>query len=94
MQAASSASISSLVSNVISIIEGGIIPLIFALAIFSFLSGIVKYVASAGNEEKRTEGAKLMIYGIVGFAVMIAVWSLVKILTGTFGFEFAIPQIG
>jgi hypothetical protein len=34
----------------------------------------------------KTKGKNLMLYGLVGFFVMVSVWGLVNILTGTFGF--------
>ena len=82
--------------GVITLIEEYIsylIPLLFGIALVFFLMGVVKYIMYAGNEDKRSEGAKFMFYGIIGLAVMISVWGLVKIITGTFGFPFVIPDL-
>lgn len=75
------------------IIKDGIVPLLFALAIVYFLWGGFKFIQSAGDSKARDEGKKRMFFGIIGIAVMIAVWTLVKIVAGTIGItDFGIPQ--
>lgn len=69
-----------------------VIPFIFALAVFVFLAGLIKYVGNGDNEEKRSEGRSLMTYGIIGFFVMVSVWGLVGIFTGSLGMSVLIPQ--
>lgn len=62
-----------------------IIQLLIVLATVVFLWGIIRYIASAGNEEKLKEGKNLIVYGIVGLFVIISVWGLVKLLASSFG---------
>lgn len=69
---------------VIDIINNIAVPLIFALAFLVFIWGVFTYfIRGASNEEKRKEGSQVMLYGIIGFFLMISVWGLVRILTGT-----------
>lgn len=72
-----------------------IIPFIFALATVVFMWGAVQFlVMGAGDEEKRTKGKQLMIWGIIALAVMIGVWGLVEIVGNTFGIDTGfLPQI-
>ncbi len=70
-----------------------IAKLLIGFAVVGFLYGVLQYVFSGGNEEKRTEGIKFMTYGIVGLFVMVSVWGLVTILTGTFGVTLGVPKI-
>jgi Type IV secretion system pilin len=61
------------------------VPLIFTLAFLYFLWGVFRYlIQGAADAEKREEGAKMVLWAIIGFFVMISVWGLVRILTGTF----------
>lgn len=70
-----------------SIINGILVPLIFAVAFLAFIWGVYTYlILGAGNEEKRKEGKNFILYGLIGFFVMISVWGLVSILVNTFGF--------
>lgn len=79
-------SVQDLASFIINLINNVATPLIFALAFIVFIWGIVRYFIFGGHDPaKQKEGRMLMIWGIVGFAVMLSVWGLVHILTGTVG---------
>lgn len=75
------------------IINSSVIPLIATLAIAMFMWGVVQYVINSDEEAKKAKGKQFMIWGIIGLAVMVGVWGLVKILGSTFGIEYAIPQL-
>ena len=40
---------------------------------------------AGGDEEKRANGRSLMIYGVIGLFVMVAVWGLVYFLASILG---------
>ena len=61
-----------------------VIPLLFIIATVVFLWGILQFIMSGDNKEKREDGKQFIIYGLIGLFVMVAVWGLVAILTGTF----------
>jgi len=66
-------------------ILGWLMPLLVSLAVIYFIWGVLKYVLSAGDEEKQKEGRSMMIYGIIAIFVIVSVWGLVGVLVGTFG---------
>ena len=68
-----------------------IIPFLFLVATVAFLWGIVRYITAGGNEDQTTEARKLIMYAIIAFAVMIAVWGFVNILI-TFIFDSPNPN--
>jgi hypothetical protein len=73
--------------QVVTFIDVYLVPLVFALAFIVFIFGIYNtFIAGAANEEKRQEGQKLVLYGLIGFFIMFSVWGLVNVLVGTFGF--------
>lgn len=77
-------SVQDLASFTINLINNVATPLVFALAFIVFIWGIFQYFIFGGHkDESRKLGRSLMIWGIVGFAVMLSVWGLVHILTGT-----------
>jgi len=73
-----------------------LLPFLVALGVIIFVWGVISYVI-ASDEEAKTRGRDRMIYGIIGLAVIIALWGLVKILTNTFelnsGTEFSLPVL-
>ncbi len=69
------------------------IPYVVVIAVGAFLMGLIKYVANGDNEEKRGEGTKMMIYGIVGFFFMVGIWGIIRLFTSSFGLPFGVPQL-
>ena len=70
------------------IVEGDIVPfgdrliaLLFALIFIFFLIGILRLFFST-NPESRENGKLFALYGIVGLAVLVSVWGLVRVLLG------------
>jgi hypothetical protein len=65
-------------------ILGAILPLLIAIGVVVFVWGVIQFVI-ASDEEAKTTGRDRMIYGIIGLAVIIGLWGLVRIVTNTFG---------
>ncbi len=65
-------------------ILSAIIPILIILGVIYFIWGVITYVI-ASDEEAKKAGRDRIVFGIIGLAVIIAVWGLVKILTNTFG---------
>lgn len=63
-----------------------VIPVLVVLGLVYFVWGVVSYVI-ASDEEAKKSGRNRMIYGIIGLAVIVAVWGLVNILTTTFNID-------
>ncbi len=60
-------------------------PFLFALALLFFFWGLALFILSAGNEEKRERGKKIMLWGIVALFVMTGIWGIIEILQNVFG---------
>lgn len=76
------------IAMIMAVIDRFIVPLIFAIAFLVFLWGVYEhFILGAANEEKRKEGAKYALAGIIGFTIMIAVWGIVGLLVNSLGFD-------
>lgn len=64
-----------------------VVPFIIALTVVVILWGIFNYVAKGGEEEKRTEGKRFIVYGIIGLFLMTSVWGLVNVLVKSFDID-------
>jgi hypothetical protein len=72
----------------IYIIDKFVVPLIFAIAFIVFIIGVYRYfVAGGANEEKRQEGQKFVLWGLIGFVIMFSVWGLINLLVTSLGFN-------
>ncbi|MEK7510911.1 MAG: pilin [Patescibacteria group bacterium] len=73
--------------KIILLIDQLLIPLIFALALLAFIWGIFNFfIAGGADEEKREKGKSFMVWGLIGFFVMVSVWGIVNLLVNTFNF--------
>ena len=63
-----------------------IVPILIALGVVIFIWGVLTYVI-ASDEEAKSAGRNRIIWGIIGLAVIIGLWGLVRILTNTFGVQ-------
>jgi hypothetical protein len=74
-------------SFIINTINNIIVPVLFAIAFIVFLWGAFRtFIVGANNEEVKENGKNLMLWGLIGFFVMVSIWGLVNILTGTISF--------
>ena len=78
---------------IINMINSVAVPVLFAIAFIVFIFGIFQYfILSGGDEEKQGLGRSLMLWGLIGFFLMVSVWGLVNILVGTFKLDSNVPQ--
>ena len=61
-----------------------ILPVLIALGIVYFVWGVITYVIN-DSEEAKKKGKDRIIYGIIGFVVIVGLWGLVSIVVNTFG---------
>jgi len=75
-------------SFIINSINNILVPVLFAIAFIVFIWGAFKtFIVGANEEGVKEEGKNLMLWGLIGFFVMVSVWGLVNILTGTVSFS-------
>ena len=73
-------------SNILYLINYVLVPLLFAIAFIVFLYGVASaYIFSRGDEEAVKKGHRLILWGIIGFVVMVSLWGLVNVVANTFG---------
>ncbi|MBI3572306.1 hypothetical protein HY091_02120 [Candidatus Kaiserbacteria bacterium] len=71
-------------NSIIGIINNLFVPVLIAIAFITFLFGVYKYfILGAANPEERKAGAQFVLWGIIGFVIIIAVWGLVAIVGQT-----------
>lgn len=71
-------------NSIVNIINNALVPLLLAVAFIVFLFGVYKYfIAGAEKDTEREEGRKFVLYGIIGFVIILSVWGLVAIVRNT-----------
>jgi Type IV secretion system pilin len=64
-------------------ILGPILTLIALAAFLVFIWGVIDFIRSAGDSEKRTTGQQHMLWGIVGLAIIFSANALISIIAAT-----------
>lgn len=62
-----------------------LIPIAFAAAVVFFFWGLALYILNAGNEEKKAEGRRIMIGGVIALFIMASIWGIVAFLRNALG---------
>lgn len=63
------------------------VPVVISIAFITFLWGVYKYfILDADSDTERETGRQFVIWGVVGFVVIVSIWGLVNLVGGTLGF--------
>jgi hypothetical protein len=62
-----------------------IILLLAAAAFVVFLWGVFEFIKGAGDEGKREEGRRAIMWGIIGLVIIFGAYGIINIALGTFG---------
>lgn len=69
-----------------SLINTVFVPLLFAIAFLTFIYGVYKYfILGADSDTERAAGRQFVLWGVIGFVVILSVWGLVTVVLSTFG---------
>ena len=84
----------SLGTLVVTIINTILVPVLFAVAFIVFIWGaFLTFIWGANSEEVSQRGKNLMLWGLIGFFVMVSVWGLVNILTNSIQTDSTLPTL-
>ena len=80
--------IGSFLTTILGFINNILIPVVIGLALLVFIWGMFNYfILGGGDEGKRADGRQLMLYSILAFFMMVAIFAVVNLLTEGFGFD-------
>ena len=66
--------------EILDLMNTTIIPLIFAAAILFFMWNALRFfIIKGATEEGQSSARQLLIYGVMGFVVMLSLWGFVRL---------------
>lgn len=75
--------------GIVSRIEDAILfplmTLLVSVALLVFMWGVFEYIRGGDSDTARAKGRMHMLYGVIGFVVMVSAYAILKIAAGTFG---------
>ena len=77
-------------------IVASLVPILIGIALIVFIWGVLQYMIAKDEEAQKT-ARSVMLWGIIGLFVIVAVWGIVGLLADTFGIDVggttAIPEV-
>jgi len=84
-QIANAQTVGALVSKIQTAIINPIIGIIFALGFLLFVWGVARFLMQADDSNAREQGKKHIIYGLIGMFIMVSVYGILSVISGTLG---------
>lgn len=69
------------------LLSKSVIPLLITVALVAFMYGVIEYLINGEDENKRKEGRKFMLWGVISLFVMLGIFGILQVLGNTFGIE-------
>jgi len=76
--------IESLVKSVGGIVDL-LIPIVVGIALLAFFWGLARYIFSAGDEDAKAQGRRIMIGGIIALFVIVSIWGIIGFIGEALG---------
>jgi uncharacterized membrane protein YbhN (UPF0104 family) len=64
-----------------------LITFLMAVALIVFLYGCFEFIMHAGDQAARSKGKQHILWGLVGFVVMVSAYAILSIAVGTIGVQ-------
>jgi hypothetical protein len=76
--------VTTYLNGFIGFINGTLIPVLFAIAFIVTIYYIyVYFILGAAKEESRKKGVQFVFYAVIGFALMLTIWGIVRVVIGS-----------
>lgn len=76
--------LNNFLDSVVAQIINPIILLLAAAAFVLFIWGVFEFILHAEDEEKRTEGRKAIMWGLIGLVIIFGAYGIINLALGTF----------
>jgi hypothetical protein len=77
--------VQTFLGDVSRVILNPIIGLAFAVAFVVFVWGVFQFILSQTSDDKREEGKRKILWGLVGMFIMFSVYGIISLILNTFG---------
>lgn len=79
--------LSSLLGKIMNIIVIPLVQLLFAVTIVIFFWGLFNLISKGDDPKARAEGQKHIMWGVIGMAIMVSVYGIIRVIGNTVGVD-------
>ncbi|MEK9200994.1 MAG: hypothetical protein AAB909_03410 [Patescibacteria group bacterium] len=72
--------VSSVVGKILDVIVIPLVQGLFVLTFLIFVWGLFNMITKGGDPTARTEGQKHILWGVVGMAIMVSVYGIIRLI--------------
>lgn len=76
-----------LLRKLAKVIINPIISVAFAVALVTFLVGIIEFISDGEKSDGRQKGRDHILWGLIGMGIMFAAFALLRLVTSTFSID-------
>jgi len=77
----------TLFSSLGRVLSTWVLSLLVLFALINFIYAVVQYIASSEDASDKGEKKQKVIWGIIGLFIILSLWSLVFVISNTFGIQ-------
>ncbi len=70
-------------SPIISNIVYPVLGLLFGVAVVVFVYGVLQMIIKGGDEDARSKGKMMILYGVLGLFIMVSAWGIIYLISNT-----------
>ncbi len=82
---ADTSTLKGIIDSFAEIIGTSVIALLSGAALATFMWGLIRLISAQGDQNKREEAKRWLVWGIIGMFVLVGLWGIVGFISSTFG---------
>lgn len=83
--------ISSIIPRIVDSIVIPLVQFLFALTVLIFVWGLIGFFKGSDDAKAREIGQQHILWGVVGIAIMVSVYGIIRFVAGSLGLSYVLP---
>lgn len=86
--------VNTIVPKIVANIVIPILELVFFLAVFLFIWGLLGFFMNGEDTTKREEGRQHILWGVIGMTIMVSVYGIIRFVASSLGQSAVLNSFG
>ncbi len=90
-ESSADAVVNSIIPKIVSNIVSPLLQLLFGVAVVMFIWGLIGFFKNGDDVKAREEGRQHILWGVIGFAIMVSVYGIIRFVASSVGQTSLLP---